>query len=558
MGTCSRVGIRITSYDRPPCSLGISSKMAPKIAAKNDGSKLNRDEKTADVRKENAQAIQVICEVLRTSLGPRGMDKLIIDPKSGDSLISNDGATIMNEMKIAHPVARMLVDLSAAQDVAAGDGTSTVVLLAGALLNAAMKLYDMGIHPGKIAKYFTKSAKDLCPLYLEGMAIPVSMLQEDSIIEAASTSLNSKVVASDAQLLAPIAVKAVSSIAHPDDKDVDLDKIRVVAKIGGNVEDTELVNGLVFTNSNMLRGLGGPTSVKNAKIGVIQFHIGPPKTDMEQSVVVKTYEAMDRLLREERKVTAKQVKAIVATGCNVLLVQKSILRTAVSELACDYLAKAKVLLIRDIEREDIDFISKTINAVPVATLEDFNSSHLGHADSILDIPNEAGGRITKVTGVPGKDTSTILCRGSNQMLLDETVRSMHDALCVVRSLYKSNFLLPGGGAAEMELSCQLHAHSKDLTGEEQICLREYAKALELLPYTLAENCGLPAMEIVTNLRNAHTSGQKQTGIDVRKGIIGNLTEDQVVQPLMVTLSAVSLATETVCSILKIDDVLMAK
>eukprot|EP00915_Cephaloidophora_sp_WS-2016_P003166 GHVH01004266.1.p1 GENE.GHVH01004266.1~~GHVH01004266.1.p1 ORF type:complete len:536 (-),score=96.22 GHVH01004266.1:71-1678(-) len=535
--------------------------MATKVSStstRNDGSKMHRDEKSQDIRKENAQAVQVVCEVLRTSLGPRGMDKLIVDPHKGQSLISNDGATIMKEMSIAHPVSRMLVDLSSAQDVAAGDGTTSVVLLAGALLDFGMKLYEMGIHPGLIAKHFSWCTKNVCPSILQGMSIPISMTNRQEVIDAAITSLSSKVVAADSHVLAPIAVDAMASIAKPTDSDVDLDKIRVVTKLGGNVEDTELINGLVFTNSNTLRGAGGPITVKDAKIGLAQFQLGPPKSDMEQSVVVKTYEAMDRLLREERKATAKQVKAIAATGCNVLLVQKSILRSAVSELACDYLAKAKIMLIRDVEREDIDFVARTIKATPIASLDEFDTSSLGTAQLVVDEPCEAGGRITRLTGVPGTKTTTILCRSSNQMLLDETERSMHDALCVVRSLYKSNFLLPGGGAAEMELACQLLAKSKEFSGEQQICVREFSKALELLPYTLAENCGLSAMEVVTALRNEHSKGNKHVGIDVRKGKVGDLVSEKVVQPLTVTLSAITLATETVCSILKIDDVLMSK
>eukprot|EP01071_Lankesteria_metandrocarpae_P003461 Lankesteria_metandrocarpae@DN2974_c0_g1_i1.p1 len=482
----------------------------------------------------------------------------MIQDSKGSVIITNDGATILKEIAVTQPAAKMLVELSKAQDSEAGDGTTSVAVLAGALLEAAERLFDRGIHPQTISAAFFRCSNKAEEI-LKAMAKPVDLTDRESLVHSASTALQSKVVSQKSTLLAPLAVDAVMKVIDPAvDTNVDLNNIRVVKRLGGTVDDTELVPGLIFSQQRIVRSAGGPTLIKNAKIALIQFCVAPPKTDMENNITVKDYNAIDRLLREERVLVAKIVKRIAATGCNVLLIQKSILRDATTALSLDYLAKAKIMVIKDIEREDIDFISRTLGCDPAASIEHLTADKLGNAELVAEDNDPAGGRIVRVTGVQRSGTISILCRASNSLILDEAERSLHDALCVVRCLVKRRFLLPGGGAAEMELSQKLHSWSRTLIGFDQLCARGFAEAMEIIPFTLAENAGLRPIEVVTELRNRHAQGEVDAGIDVRRQGAANMEKEKVVQPLLVTLSAVRLATETVMMILKIDDMVMTR
>jgi T-complex protein 1 subunit delta len=284
---------------------------------------------------------------------------------------------------------------------------------------------------------------------------------------------------------------------------------------------------------------------------------------MESNVVIKDYSQMDRLLREERLILAKMVKQIAKTGCNVLLIQKSILRDATTELSLDFCAKAKIMVIRDVERDEVEYISRILGVEPAAALDQFTEDKLGYCDVVTE--EQLGGDIGSIVRFNGLKTSSncvsVLVRGTNLLTLDETERSLHDALCVVRSLVKTRAMLPGGGAPEMELAVELVKWARSLPGEEAYCVKAFAEALEVIPYTLAENAGLQPVEVVTNLRAAHTAGEKFAGINVRRGNISNLVEEgqeSVLQPLLVSSSIVNMATETVRMILKIDDMVMTK
>lgn len=516
------------------------------------------DEKGHDVRATNILAARAVADILRTSLGPKGMDKMIQESK-GEVIISNDGATILNHMKLAHPCAKMMIELSKAQDIEAGDGTTSVVVLAGSLLQAAERLLDKGIHPQTITESYLQAAEKAQEIITE-MSIPVDLSDEKQLLENASTSLNSKVVAQNSEALAQIAVSAVLKVIEPQTATaVDLSDIRVSKKVGGTVDDTELVDGLVLTQK-VAKSAGGPTQVKNAKIGLIQFCLSPPKTDMESSIQVRDFQQMDRLLREERTIMARMVKAIAKTGCNVLLIQKSILRDAVTDLSLDFCAKAKILVVRDIEREDVEFIARIVGLEPVASLESFTAEKLGEAQLVHDeFLGEGQGNIVRFSGLNGTGRCvSVLVRASNSLLLDEAERSLHDALCVVRSLVKTRALIPGGGAPEMEMALKLGMWSRTLSGVNALCIAHFADALEIIPYTLAENAGQNSVEAVTELRSAHKEGQKFAGINVKKGGISDMKELKVVQPLLVTASAIKMATETVQMILKIDDLVICR
>lgn len=526
---------------------------APKPSG-NSGLMKSKNTKPEEIRKSNIQAAKALSDAVRTSLGPRGMDKMIQDAK-GEVTITNDGATILNQMSVVHPAAMMLVELSKAQDIEAGDGTTSVVVLAGSLLEAADKLLQKGIHPTSISDSFQKAA-DKAVEILTNMAIPLDLNDRESLLKSANTSLNSKVVSQNSTELSPIAVDAVLKIVDPDmENNVNLKDIKVVKKLGGTVDDTELIEGLVL--EQRASNVNGPKRIEKAKIGFIQFQVSPPKTDMDNQVVVSDYAAMDRVLKEERAYILNIVKQIKKAGCNVLLIQKSILRDALSDLAVHFFDKMKIMVIKDIEREDVEFVCKTLGCRPIASLDHFTAENMVAADLVEEMQTGSS-KCVKITGIAhqGK-TSSILMRGSNKLMLDEAHRSLHDALCVIRCLVKKRFLIAGGGAPETEVSRELMLHANSLTGADAYCFKGFAEALEIIPYTLSENAGLNPIGTVTELRNRHAQGEKAAGINVRKGSITNILEENVVQPLLVSTSSITLASECVRSILKIDDIVNA-
>lgn len=532
---------------------------AAKVAMKAPSSNIAafRDKnKPEQVRTSNIVAAKAVANAVRTSLGPRGMDKMI-QSGSGDVTITNDGATILKQMSVLHPTAKMLVELSKAQDIEAGDGTTTVVIIAGALLDASEKLLAKGIYPTVISDSFQRAAVEAEKI-LTDMAMPVDLENIELLTKIASTSLNSKVVSQHSWLLAPMAVNAIRKIIDPlKDTNVDLRKIKIVKKMGATVEDSEMIEGAIF-DQKTIGAAGAPHRIEKAKVGLIQFQISPPKTDMENQVIITDYTQMDRALKEEREYLLNICKQIKKAGCNVLMIQKSILRDAVTELALHFLTKLKIMVIKDVEREDIEFVSTILGCRPIASLDHFVAESLGSAELVEEIDTDGSGKIVKFTGVqnPGKAVS-ILLRGSNKLVLDEAERSLHDALCVIRCLVKKRFLICGGGAPEMEVACRLREMAQSVAGVESYCFRAYADALEIIPYTLTENAGLNPIATVTELRARHAAGESPAGINVRKGRVTNMNEENVLQPLLVSVSALNLATETVRSILKIDDIVNA-
>ncbi|WFD20507.1 T-complex protein 1 subunit delta [Malassezia caprae] len=510
-------------------------------------------DKPEEVRRSNLSAAKAVSDAVRTSLGPKGMDKMI-QTSSGEVVITNDGATILKHMAVVHPAARMLVDLSQAQDVEAGDGTTSVVVIAGSLLGAAEKLLSKGIHPTVIAESFQRAAAKAVE-FLSEISTPVDLSDRESLLRAATTSLSSKVVSQYSSVLAPIAVDSVLRLVDPansESETVDLRDIRIVKKVGGTIDDTELVDGLVL-EQNVVTSSGGPSRVEKAKIAVCQFQLSSPKPDMDNQIVVNDYRQMDKILKEERQYLLNMCKKIKKTGCNVLLLQKSILRDAVNELALHFLAKLKIMVVKDIERDEIEFLCKSLGTSPIADIEAFTEDKLASAE-LVDEVQQSGARVVKVSKIknPGK-TVSVLCTGSNSLVLEESERSLHDALCVVRCLVKKRALIAGGGAPEVHMSRKLAHCAQTLPTMEAYSFQAFAEALEVIPTTLAENAGLNPITIVTELRNRHAMGEKTAGINVRKGLITNILEENVLQPLLVSTSALELASETVSLLLRIDD-----
>lgn len=321
------------------------------------------------VRSANIVAARAVADAVRTSLGPRGMDKMIRSGNGG-TIITNDGSTMLKSMAVLHPTAKMLVQLSHAQDVEAGDGTTSVVVICGSLLGAADRLLAKGIHPSVISEAFQRAAAASVKV-LHSMAQPVALTDTAALLQAANTSLSSKIVSQYANLLGPMAVNAViKTIDLKTADNVDLKNIRVIKKVGGTIEDSELVDGLVLTQP-VLKNAGGPIRIEKARIALIQFQLSPPKPDMENTISVNDYRQMDKIVKEERLYLLNMVKKIKKAKCNVLLIQKSILRDAVNDLSLHFLAKLGIMAVKEIERDEVEFICKSTGCKPIADIDSF-------------------------------------------------------------------------------------------------------------------------------------------------------------------------------------------
>ncbi|KAK3722166.1 T-complex protein 1 subunit delta [Vermiconidia calcicola] len=524
-------------------------------------------EKPQAVRSANIVAARAVSDAIRTSLGPRGMDKMIQSGK-GETIITNDGNTMLKSMSVMHPAAKMLVDLANAQDIEAGDGTTSVVVIAGSLLGAAEKLLSKGIHPTIISESFQRAAAQAVKI-LEDMSVPINLSDRQTLLKAASTSLSSKIVSQEPKL-APMAVDAVMrTINSTNASNVDLRNIRILKKAGGVIDDSEMIDGLVLSQQTV-KSAGGPTRIEKAKIGLIQFQLSPPKPDMENQIVVNDYRQMDKILKEERTYLLNMVKKIKKAKCNVLLIQKSILRDAVNDLSLHFLYKLGILCIKDIERDEIEFVCKSTGCKPIADIDSFTEDKLGSADLVEEV-SYLGSRYTKVSGVKHNNpnaprTVSIVARGANPLILDEAERSLHDAMCVIRCLVKKRALLPGGGAPEMAVSTQLAQMSTIANYPDSICFKAFADALEVVPVTLAENAGLNSIKVVTELRARQAKGETNVGVSIKRGGVGvmggqekdSASGEGVMQPLLVSTSAIELASETVKMILRIDDIALSR
>ncbi|KAK5127198.1 T-complex protein 1 subunit delta [Meristemomyces frigidus] len=563
--------------------------MAQGAGSTTAGNNAFRDkEKPTAVRTANITAARAVADAIRTSLGPRGMDKMIQTGK-GETIITNDGNTMLRDMSVMHPAAKMLVDLANAQDIEAGDGTTSVVVIAGSLLGAAERLLAKGLHPTTISESFQRASAHAVKT-LESISTPIDLSDRQTLLKAASTSLSSKIVAQEPKL-APMAVDAVLRSINPSNaQNVDLRNIRILKKAGGVIDDSELLDGLVLSQQ-VVKSAGGPTRIEKAKIGLIQFQLSPPKPDMENQIIVNDYRQMDKILKEERTYLLNMAKKIKKSKCNVLLIQKSILRDAVNDLSLHFLYKLGILVIKDIERDEVEFICKSTGCKPIADIDSFSEDKLGTADLVEEV-SSLGARYTRVSGVKlpghkeskdaGKDASkdstsansggprtvSIVARGANTLILDEAERSLHDAMCVIRCLVKKRALLPGGGAPEMAVSTALAKEATTRAYPDSICWKAFADALEICPVTLAENAGLNSIKVVTEMRARHAKGESNVGVSIKRGGVGVMgggegkgaegSGEGVMQPLLVSTSAIELASETVKMILRIDDIALSR
>jgi thermosome len=497
----------------------------------------------------NILAARIVAEAVKSSLGPKGMDKMLVD-SFGDVTITSDGRTILDEMDIQHPAAKMMVEVSKTQDNEAGDGTTTAVVIAGELLSNAEELIEKNIHPTIIIDGYKKAAEKALET-LEKIAITVNPLSKNEIKKAAMTSMASKLVAEHREYLAELAVQAVLQVAEKTETGykVDIDDVKVEKKPGESITDTKLINGIVLDKEIVHPGM--PKRIENAKIALINCPLEIEKTEFDAKINIDSPEQMEAFLKQEEEMLKEMVEKIVATGANVVLCQKGI-----DDMAQHFMARKQILAVRRVKKSDMEKLAKATGGKIVTNLDDLSTTDLGYAE-IVEERKIGEDKMTFIEGCKHPKSVTILVRGGTERIVDEAERSLHDALCVVRDIVEEPKILAGGGAPETEIARVLREYAETLPGREQLAVQKYAEALEIVPETLAENAGLDPIDILSELRALHEKGETWAGVEVHDGKVKNMLEASVLEPLSVKKQIIKSATEAATMILKIDDIIAA-
>jgi thermosome len=500
-----------------------------------------------DAQRNNIMAAKTIAEAVKSSLGPKGMDKMLVE-SSGDVIITSDGRTILDKMDIEHPAAKMMVEVAKTQDAEVGDGTTTAVILAGELLGKAEALIDKGVHPTVIVEGYSKAA-DKALETLEKIAISVKPAEKGFLKKVAATSMASKLVAEKKEQLAAIAVEAVLSVARKVGEDylVDLDDIMVEKKPGESLTETRLIEGLVLDKEIVHSGM--PKRVEKAKIALLESALEIKKAEFDTKINIELPEQMQSFLREEEDMLKAMVEKIVAAEANVVICQKGI-----DDMVQHFLARKGILAVQRVKESDMKKLGMATGGKPVTNLEGLSNSDLGFAE-LVEERKIGDDKMTFIEGCKNPRSVAILIRGADKRFLDEAERSVHDALCVVRDVVQAPKIVAGGGAPEMEVARALRGYAETLPGREQLAVRSFGEAMEIVPLTLGENAGLDPVDLLLELRVRHEKGDKWAGVDVLKGKIKDMRELEVYEPLAVKKQTIKSATEAANMILRVDDVI---
>ncbi len=505
-----------------------------------------------DAQANNINAAKAVASAVRTTLGPKGMDKMLVDTL-GDVVVTNDGVTILKEMDIEHPAAKMMVEVAKTMDEEAGDGTTTAVVLAGELLKKAEELLEQELHPTVIASGYRMAAEKAKEI-LDGVAVDVSeeSVREDVMRKVAKTSITGKFAEAAGDFLADIAVSAVKSIAEKTDGgfSVDLDNLNIEKKTGGKIADTILVNGVAIDKEVVHPGM--PKRVENAKIALLNCSLEVKKTETDAEIRIRSAEQMKAFLDEEERMMRKMVEKIKASGANVVFCQKGI-----DDVVQHYLAKEGILAVRRVKKSDMERLARATGGKIVNNIEELSEAELGHAGLVRE-RKIAGDRMVFVEECENPRSISIVVRGGEEHVVDEIERSLNDALKVASSILEDGKAVAGGAAVETELALRLKEFSTTLKGREQLAVEKFAEALEIIPRTLAENSGLDPIDKLVELKAAHEAGNKNAGLDVYTGEIVDMWERGVIEPLRTKKQAVSSAVEAATMILRIDDVIASK
>lgn len=502
-----------------------------------------------EAQSSNIMVAKVISQTLKTSLGPRGMDKMMVD-SFGDVVITNDGATILKEMDIEHPIGKMMVEVAKAQDEEVGDGTTTVIVLAGELLSKAEELVEKEVHPTVIIDGYRKAALKSLGV-LDEIAVSIDPKDRDVLTQVAKTSLASKLVSEEADTLAKIAVDAVLKVAEETDGKyaVDLDNIKVEKKEGQSIDDTRLIDGIVLDKEVVHPDM--PKLAEKPKIALLDVSLEIEKTEFDAKINVESPEQMKAFLKQEEDTLKSMVDKIESSGANLVLCQKGI-----DDLVQHFLARKQIMAVRRIKKSDMDKLALATGGRSVSRIDDLSSKDLGTA-KLVEERRVGEDKMVFVEGCKNPKSVTLLVRGGTQRIVDEAERSIHDALSVVRDVVVDGKLVAGGGAPEAELSLRLGDYATTLAGKEQLAVQMFSKAIEMIPSQLAENAGMDPIETMVELMAKHKGGKKWAGINVYDGKIVDMYKLKVLEPVVVKKQAIKSSVEAASMILKIDDIIAA-
>ncbi|MCK4758302.1 MAG: TCP-1/cpn60 chaperonin family protein [Thermoplasmata archaeon] len=499
----------------------------------------------------NIAAAKAVAEAVRSTLGPKGMDKMLVD-SMGDVVITNDGATILKEIDIEHPAAKMVVEVAKTQDNECGDGTTSAVVLAGELLKKAEDLIEQNVHPTVIANGYRLAAEEAIAI-LKMLGIKVNPTDNKTLKNVAMTAMTGKSVGTHKKYLAEITVKAIRAVAVKKGSTyvVDIDNVKVEKKNGGSAKDTELIEGIILDKERVHPRM--PSSVKNAKIALIDSALEIKKTEVDAKIQITDPGQLQKFLDEEEKTLKKKVDIIKKSGANVVFCQKG-----VDDLVQHFLAKENIFTIRRIKKSDMEKLAKATGGQVVTNLDDLNKADLGNA-GLVEERKVADSDMTFVTGCKDAKSVSILIRGATEHVVDESERALHDALKVTAVAVEDGMAIAGGGSAEIELSLALAKFGSKVGGREQLAIEAFAKATEIIPWTLAENAGLDSIDILIKLRSEHEGKKrKAAGIDVETGKVVDMQKMNIIEPLRVKTQAIESATDVANMILRIDDVIAAR
>ncbi|MEM0330534.1 MAG: thermosome subunit beta [Archaeoglobaceae archaeon] len=503
-----------------------------------------------DAQRMNITAARIIAEAVRSTLGPKGMDKMLVD-SLGDITITNDGVTILKEMDVEHPAAKMVIEVAKTQDNEVGDGTTTAVVIAGELLKKAEELLDQEIHPAVISNGYRLAANKALEI-LNDIAISVSKDDDKMLKKVASTAMTGKGAEVALDRLSEIAVNAVKMIVEEVNGKykADTENIKIEKRQGGSIEDTVLIKGIVLDKEVVHPGM--PKTVRNAKILLLDSALEVKETEIDAKIRITDPEKLQRFIEQEEKMLKDMVDKIANAGANVVFCQKGI-----DDLAQYYLAKAGILAVRRVKKSDIEKLAKATGAKILTDLREISPADLGEAE-LVEERKVGDEKMVFIEGCKNPKAVTILVRGGTEHVVDEIARGIEDAIRVVACAIEDGKVVAGAGAPEMELSLRLKQWAPSIGGREQLAIEAFATALEVIPRTLAENAGIDPIDVIVNLKSAHEKGQKYAGVDVDTGKVVDMKEMGVIEPLRVKTQAIQSATEVAVMILRVDDVIAAK
>ena len=504
-------------------------------------------QKGKDAQQNNIAAAKLVADLVKSSLGPRGLDKMLVD-SLGDVTITNDGATILKEIDVQHPAAKMIVEISKTVDNEVGDGTTSSVVFGGTLLARAEDLLKKDVHSSVIIEGFQVAAEKTLEIYSE-LSKKIKPDDRESLLKIATTSMQSKLISEDSDVLSKIVVDAILSIVvkKGDDYTVDLENIKVEKKSGGSILDTQIVKGIVLDKEIVHSGM--PTKIEKAKIALLNSALEIEKTEMSSEIRISDPTQMQMFLEEENRMLKTMVDKLHGVGSNVLICQKGI-----DDIAQHYLAKHGIMAVRRVKESDMIKLSKATGGRVISNLDDLSEQDLGHANLAQQKKVESD-KWVFIEGCKHPQSVTMLIRGGSQRVIDEVDRSIHDSLMVVKDVIEKPEIVAGGGAPEAFAASQLKDWADNFDGREQLAIKKYAEALEIIPLVIAENAGMDPIDTMATLRAKQNHGQKWTGIDAKNTKIADMLSIDVVEPIAVKEQIIKSATEAACMILRIDDVI---